>query len=150
SEKAIWKVVVGGDAIELRGGLVLERGPALAAVHGDRRATVVRLGHPQRIVRVDPEVVVVAVRRRDGRPRLPAVFRLVESDVDDVDAVGIFGISIDARVVPGALAEVAAVAGLGPRLAAAARAEHAAFVRLDDGVDVLRSRGGNAHADAAE
>src|SRR6185436_21033952 len=51
---------------------------------------------------------------------------------------------------PGALAQVAALAGLLPRLAAVARAEDTAFFRLDDRVDVLRIRRRDAHADDAE
>src|SRR5437879_8901607 len=42
----------------------------------------------------------------------------------DVEAVLVLRVGVDPRVVPGALAEVAAVAGLGPCVAAVAGAEH--------------------------
>src|SRR6185436_12209380 len=64
--------------------------------------------------------------------------RPVELDVDDVDAVFVLRIGVDPRVVPGALAEIAALVGLLPGVAAVARAEDAALIGLDDGVDVVR------------
>ena len=60
--------------------------------------------------------MVVAVRRTDRRPRLAAVLRLVEADVDDIRRVLVFGIGVNARVVPGALAQIGVAAGLRPGL----------------------------------
>src|SRR5215471_15435582 len=54
--------VVGRDAIELSRRLIVLRGPGPTAVERDRRAAVVAEDHSVRIVRVDPEIVVVAMR----------------------------------------------------------------------------------------
>src|SRR5207253_918907 len=61
---AIRRLRVGDHVIELGRRLVVDRRPALAAVLGDDRAAVVAVDDPIRIPRVDPEVVVIAVRDR--------------------------------------------------------------------------------------
>ena len=71
------EVVVERDAVELRGRLVHAacvqvRPPSLR----DVRAAVVALDHALRIVGRDPQVVVVAVRRRDAvKVRPPSIDR---------------------------------------------------------------------------
>src|SRR5207253_7862193 len=87
AQETIRKVGVDGDSIELRGRLIALRGPARAAVGGDVHAAVVGLDHPPRIVRSDPEIVIVAMRRGNRAPGLAAVFRFVETNVADVDRV---------------------------------------------------------------
>src|SRR5205085_8587979 len=62
AEEAVGEVGVGGDAVELRGGLVLLGGPGAAAVGGHLRAAVAALDEALRVEGIDPEVVVVAVR----------------------------------------------------------------------------------------
>ena len=102
------------DVVELRRRHRL-RGPRLAAIHRDVGAAVVGLDHPLRIVRRNPHVVIVAVRRPHRRPRLAAVGRLVEADIQHVDRVFHFRVGIDARVVKRALPQVAAVRHSLPR-----------------------------------
>jgi hypothetical protein len=68
---------VGLDAIELGGHLVVLRGPGLSAVDRDIRAAVVAVDQDLVVRGVDPEVVVVAVRRANAVPRLAAVSGLV-------------------------------------------------------------------------
>jgi hypothetical protein len=138
AEDAVGEVAVGRDAVDLRGRLVVLAGPGPAAVGADVHAAVVGLDHALRVGGVDPEIVVVAVRRADGGEGLAAVLGAVEADVDDVDRLLVPGIGIDAGVVPGALAQLPVLVGLLPGLAAIARAEDAAVLGLDVGVDVLR------------
>src|SRR5437763_847952 len=96
--------------------------------------------------------MVVAVRRADLLERLATVPRPPESDVDDVHLVLLLRGGVDAGVVPGALAEVAVLARLVPRLAAVRRAKDAAFgVRAEQvpeggGVNDVRVFGVDADA----
>src|SRR4029077_7646517 len=146
AEDAEGGVGVGRDAVELRRRLVVLGRPGPAAVVGDGGAAVVRFDHPQRVVGIDPEVVVVAVRDADAGEALAAVLGVEEEDVGGVDPVVVLGVGIDVAVVPGALAELAVVAGLGPGLPRVARAEEPPLRRLDDGVEVVRIGGGDGDA----
>jgi hypothetical protein len=51
---AVGKVIVGGHMIELRGGLVILRGPVFAAVNGNGGATVIAVDQAIGIVGVNP------------------------------------------------------------------------------------------------
>ena len=63
------KAIVGGDVIDLRGRLVVPRAPGRGAVHADDRALIAAENHPVRIVRIDPElVIIVAAGRAFDRP----------------------------------------------------------------------------------
>src|SRR5262249_30268486 len=61
----IGKLLVDDDVINLRRGLFLAR-PRLAAVEADGGAAVVAADHAQRMVGVDPQGVIVAVRHGHG------------------------------------------------------------------------------------
>src|SRR6185437_8184965 len=123
---------VGGrlDVIELSACLVF-RSPRLAAVIADRRATVVRFDHSLGVVRCDPQIVIVAVRNADRLVCLSPVGRVVEADVGYVNAVLVLGVCEDARVVPGALAQTAAVVDLDPRGARVVGAKYATGIGFD-------------------
>src|SRR5207302_8255955 len=136
-------------AIELCSRLIEKRGPGRAAVGGHRGAAVIGFDHPQWIVRRDPEIVIVAVRRTNCAPRLAAVLRLVEGNVWNVDRVFIFRIGVDARVVPRALADVGVIAGARPGFAGVTRAIEAAVLRLDNRIDILWIRWRDADPDNA-
>src|SRR5207249_1539850 len=129
----VGEAVVHRHAVELRGRLVVLRGPGPAAVVGDGGAAVVAEDHPAGIVRIDPQVVVVAVRHGQVREALPAVGRLVHVDVGQVDRVGVLRVGVDPRVVPRALADLVLVVDVGPLLAVVLAAEEAAVLRLDEG-----------------
>ena len=60
----IGKLLVHADSIDLRGRLILLRGPGCAAGERDVGAAVVAIDHLLRIERVDPQVVVIGMRRR--------------------------------------------------------------------------------------
>src|SRR5262249_53701864 len=58
----VGEAVVGGDAVELRGGLVANRRPGAAAVVAHRAAAVGAEDHALRVVGIQPQVVVVPDR----------------------------------------------------------------------------------------
>src|SRR5262249_37509186 len=118
AEDAVWRRAVGGHAVELRGRLVLQRRPIRAAVGRNVRAAVVAFDHAPRVRGVDPQVVVVAVPGAHARERLAAVARAVQRDVEHPHGVGVLRIGFAARVVPGALAQLAILVLAGPRRAA--------------------------------
>ncbi len=111
---AIRHLVVDGHVIELRRGLIEDRRPRLAAVEGDGRTAVVAFDHPQRVLRVDPQVVVVAVRHRHLRKGRAAVGRLEQVDVERPQHVGVLGVGEDMVVVPRPLREVGVVGEVDP------------------------------------
>src|SRR5207253_3536643 len=103
-----------------------------------------------RAVRRYPEVVVVSVRDGDVREGSPAVVRAVEARVEDVDRVCVLRVSVNLRVVPGALSKVARLVRLRPSAPAVVRAEDSALLRLDDCPDPFRVRGRDRDADLAD
>src|SRR4029079_10881773 len=130
------------DAVQLGGGLVVLRRPGPSAVTRDVGAAVVAVDQDLVVGRADPEVVVVAVRRAERRPRLAAVHRLVGAGVYRVRSVDRLRVGVNWPVVEGALQQVARAVHLRPALAAVLRGEDAAVVpfRLHERVDALRVR----------
>jgi len=100
---SIGKVIVGRDAVKLRGGLVEVGRKIDAVVVGNLCAAIV--GHDKSfgIVRVDPQIVMVTVGSADRGEVLAAVIRPMELHIQNVDAVSILRICVDACVVPSAL-----------------------------------------------
>ena len=135
---AVGEMVVGGHAVELRGGLVFVGGPIGAAVVGHLAATVVADDHAVGVFRGNPQVVVIAVWSVAGLEGFATVGGGVVSHVHDVDFVDIFCIGVDARVVPRTLTQAAVAVGFGPGLAAVVRTEHTAFVVFNDGPKAIR------------
>ena len=59
----IGPLVIRNNVVELRCRLIVERRPGAAAVEAHRGAAVVAFDHPHWILRIDPEIVIIAVRR---------------------------------------------------------------------------------------
>src|SRR5262249_44121884 len=131
-------------------GLVVVRGPGLAAVEGDLGAAVVGDDHSAGLLRIDPQVVVVAVWRADGLEGLTAIARAPELHVGHVDLFLVLRAGEDAREVPRTRAEVGVAVAPGPGLAAVVAAENAAVLGLDQGPDALRINRRDGHADDAD
>jgi len=91
--------------VELRRGLVVLRGPILAAVDGNGCAAVIAVDDAIGIVGINPETVVVAVGRIEAFEGFAAVVRTEQAGVGDVDLVRILGVGPDVGEIPGALAE---------------------------------------------
>lgn len=102
----IRKIVIEGDAVELRCGLIHHARPGTAAVEGDICAAVVRFDHAVGIVGGDPQAVIVAVRRADGLKAASAIGRPEEAYVEEINFVGVFRVGEDVGVIPGALANL--------------------------------------------
>ena len=71
SVEVIRKTIVGDHVIELRRWLVRLVGPTCAAVGAHVGATVIRFNHAVRIIGINPQAVIVAVRTRIGRKVFP-------------------------------------------------------------------------------
>src|SRR5579872_882554 len=146
----IGKIVVQRDAIELRGGLVIFGGPGAPAVGAHVGAAVVAFDHAVGIVRSDPQVVIVAVRRVDGRVGLASIVGSIEAGVDYVHRVFLQRVGEDSRVIPGALPQLALVVDFGPGAAAVVGAKYAAILGFHDGPHAIGILGRNRDADSAE
>src|SRR5208337_2490541 len=55
----VGKAIVRGDVIKLRGWLVVPSAPGGAAIHADRRSLIGAQRHDLRILRADPDVLVI-------------------------------------------------------------------------------------------
>ena len=132
---AVRALVVGAHVVELRGRLVVDRRPRLPAVERHAGAAVVSLDHPSGVRRIDPEVVVVAVRGGDLAERLAAVDGLPQAIVRHPYRVDVDGIGEDVHVVPGTPAKACLLAAPLPGGAAVVGAEERAVLGLDHGVD---------------
>ena len=111
---AVRILVVDVDPVELPGQLVVDRRPGFAAVERHAGAAVIALHHPLRVGGVDPQVVVVAMRRHDLSEAAAAVGGLPHAQVGHVDRVGMAGIGEHMRVVPGPVHQVAVRGHLHP------------------------------------
>src|SRR5262249_11435381 len=88
------------------GGLFVPGAPGSPAVDRDRRALIDPQDHDVRVVRIDPDAMVVVTARRalDRREILASVGRLVGRSVGDINDVAVAGIDLH-------LGEVGAAAG---------------------------------------
>ena len=104
-----------------------------------------------RIVRIDPDVVMIAVRAvADVGERLAAVGRAERARVQRVDDVLVLVIGEDVRVVERALADVAAGVDHLPGRAGIVGHQQAAVLVLDQRVDAVGIRGRQRDADLAD
>ena len=143
----IGEAVVDDDVVEFGGGLVVVGRPGLAAVHGHLRAPVVRHHHAVGVVRMDPQVVHVAVRHGNHLEGRAAIHRPVQAGVERVDGVRVDGVGLNVRVVPGALAQVVVRIGAGPgRAPVVGTVDAAVGLGLDDRPHAVGIRGGHGHA----
>src|SRR5205085_840698 len=128
----------------------------LAGADVEPREIAVAAGeHDVRIIgaRRDPAALaavdVVPVLLADAPAARDAARDAHSAGVQHVDGLGVFGIGVNVRVVPGALAQIALVVGAPPRLAAVLGAEDAARVRFDDRPHAIVIRR-DGHADLAD
>ena len=139
----VGELVVHADPVHLRGRLVELARPGASPVPGDVRAAVVSLDHDLVVARIDPEVVVVAVRGGDEIEGLAGVVRAVEVAAHHVHPVHIHRIGVDVHVVPGPVLEFAVVVDELERDAGVVRAIDAAVPRLNERPHPVRVRAGD-------
>src|SRR5208282_3179484 len=150
----VGKAIVRGDVIKLRGWLVVPSAPGGAAIHADRRSLIGAQRHDLRILRTDPDVLVIVTARRalEADKRFPPIRGLPGGRVGHIDHVGIVwrnGNTHSARPAP-----ADAVIGI-HQLKALSRILRAinsrAFVfRFDGQVHDLGIAGSNRNADARQ
>ena len=147
ADEPVREFVVDVDHVELGGGLIEDRRPALRAVLRHIRAAVARLDQDLRVVRIDPDDVVVAVRRGDGRPRLAAVGRMVQPELRHPHVVLVFRIDEHFVEVKRPRAQRLRVALQRPRQATVGRTIQPALraLRFHLHVDDLRIRLRDVH-----
>src|SRR6185369_10539205 len=95
--------IIRSDVVELRRWLVQLARPGAAAISRDRRPSVVSVDHPLRVQRIDPEPVIIPVRRTYRVETLASVDRPVSPSIQDVHHVWILRIGEHVRVIPRAL-----------------------------------------------
>ena len=131
----IGQAVIDADVIELAP-RQRRREPGFAAVGRDVHAAVVAVEDAARILRIDPDVMMIAVvRPLDALEGLAAVDALEQRHLRAPDDVGVARIDGEGGVVKGALADGALIVDELPGIAAVVAAEQSALVRLDEGVD---------------
>src|SRR5258708_17855229 len=105
--------------VELPCGLVVLRGPILAAVDGNGCAAVIAVDDAIGIVGIDPETMMVAVGRIEAVECLATVVRTEQAGDGDVDLIRILGVGPNACEIPVALAVTMIFVDHGPARAAA-------------------------------
>src|SRR5207302_9729626 len=88
---------------------------------------------PIRVVGIDPQSVIVAMRHADRTEGAPAVVGAVHSRVQYVNAVSVARIGKHMGVIKRSLAILAVTAGERPGITAIIRAEESAFIRFHQG-----------------
>ena len=106
------------DVIKLRRRLVFLRCPRASAVHADGYASIVAIDDSVRIVWINPEPMMIAVRRGKKVEALAAVCGLEHSGIKDVNRVDILGVGEDMREIPGSLAKASVLIDALPRVGA--------------------------------
>ncbi len=113
--------------VELRRRLVVLRRPALAAIDRDRRAAIVRVDHAIRILRIDPEAVMIAMRRGQKVERLATVGGTEQAGVQHVNRIRTLRVGKNMREVPRTLRESLVIVDARPGFATIVGAIQAAF-----------------------
>ena len=111
---AIREAVVHRDMIELRGGLIVRCRPCLATVQREAGPAVIAVDQAARVLRVDPQRVMIAVRRGHQVERLAAVGGAERTGIEHIDDIGGDGIRKDMGEIPGALPEAVVVVDSAP------------------------------------
>src|SRR5258706_13337855 len=89
------KTIVCGDMIDLGGGLVVPGTPRNSSIHRNDSALIAAEDHALRIVRINPELMIIVAARRalDRCPGPTQVRRSIDRCVGNVNHVGIFRMS---------------------------------------------------------
>ncbi len=110
--------IVGDDVVELRGRLIILPRPGGAAVHAHVRAAVIGVDHAAGIRGIDPQAVMVAMRRGNYGEGFAGIVGAIHAGIEDIHRVRALGIGEDVRVIPGALADATLVIHQAPVVAA--------------------------------
>ncbi len=130
SIEVIRETVVSDHVIELRRRLVPLIRPTCAAVGAYVGSAVIRFNHAVRIIGINPQAMIVAVRHANRAKSFSAVVGAIHSRVQHINAVGVAWIGKNMRVIKRALPILAIAIRQRPCIAAIIGAEQAAFIRF--------------------
>src|SRR5260370_24142974 len=149
---AIGTLVVSNPMIELRCWLVVPGAPRLAAIARHDRSLIAADCHPQRLVGIDPQfmVIVSAGRATERFKSFPCVTRFVSRSVRQIDDVRILRVHADFSEVPPALPAAPVIRNTLPILPAVVGAKEPALLGVDDQVNSPRVAGRKSDADPPE
>src|SRR5579875_775438 len=102
---AVGYLRIGGHVIKFCGGLIILGRPARTAVEGDTRTTVIALYHALRILRVNPQIVIIGMRGGNIKKGTPAVNGLPCQHVENPERVRVLRMSINVHIVPGTMTQ---------------------------------------------
>src|SRR5712692_6144025 len=97
--ESVGELVIQPDAIDFSSWLIQLRRPGATAVERNIGAPVVGLDHDLAVFRIDPDVVIVAMRSAKDRKRLAAVGGFKESFRARVNHVGIRRVGAERDVI---------------------------------------------------
>ena len=146
----IWDVRRCRDVIPLFRGKILI-GPGLRGVRGDRATAVVCDDHVRGVVRINPQIVEIAVRAVvHARHRLAAVGRAIGGGVLHVNHVHVLRVGKHVCVVERTLANVAIGIGQLPGFCRIVGDEESAILILDERIHPIRVYRRHRHPDPAD
>ena len=144
----IGKGIVGRDAVELSGGLVVIGTPSASPVKRNLCAPVISNDHALVVLWGDPQVVMIAMWSTMGGKCFSTIGRMMIGHVHYIYPIFVLGIGIYFTVIPCALAQGTAIVHFFPSSAPVVRAVDSAFLLVfDNGPYTLGvNRGdGNSH-----
>src|SRR5579872_4027191 len=142
--------VVRRHVIELRSRLIPLSSPGFSVVMRNRGAPVVGIYHPFRMRGIDPQAMVITMRRANKIVSVAAIGGTVHRGVQHINCVDIFGIGENVMEIPGALRKFMIWIEQLPGIAGVVTAINTAFFGFDDGVNAIAVGTGNRDANAAE
>jgi len=125
---AIGESIVGGNTIELCGGLVVVGAPGGTPVIRNLCSPVVGDNHALVVFRSNPQVVVISVRSAMRFKGFSAIGGVVIGDIHYINAIDVLGVGINFCVVPSPLAQGTAFIYFGPRGSCIVRAINPSLV----------------------
>src|SRR6185312_7873527 len=143
TEDTIRKSIVGRHPVDLRRGLIVQRAPVLAAVKADLGATVIGKDQPVAILRVDPEIMVIAMRCPHLRKGLSSIQAPHKFHVGTIDRVLIRRIDVYPVKIPCSLFDIVLAIDKAPVCTAVRTHEQPTVCILDHRIHLVGIGGRN-------
>src|SRR6185437_8173785 len=106
AQDMIGESVVRRYAVDLCRWLIVQRAPVLTAIEADLRTAVIGQDDAAAVVRIYPEIVMIAMRRTHLGEGLAAVQAAHEFDIGTVDRILVRGVDVYPVKIPGALFDI--------------------------------------------
>ena len=138
------------DVIKLRGRIVFFR-PGFSAVDTDDTASVIGTYHSHRIIWINPEIVVIAMRNSDFYVKSFApVSRFEKIHIQTIDRFFIQRIGINAGIIESPLTQFPFFIYFFPSPSAIVRSENSAFICFDNCPDSIGISRGDRDTDFSD